>query len=114
MKYEIDGHKIFDDPREAAEYITDNLDDEVYDNMLDECYPEVEILGLSYAPSIALYRVDEIAYNCGRNDYYDSLSSDIAYDIERMDAEEEEDFYGFTVVAIDDEEETEEEETEEE
>jgi len=109
MKFEIDG-RIFEDASEASCYIIENMDDSYYDDMLDECYGEIEICGLSYSPSIALYRVDEIAYNCGRNDYYDSLSGDIEYELERMDDEEEEEFYGFDVKAIEEEEEEEEEE----
>ena len=111
MKWIIDGEHEFTDAREAAEYIIENMDDETYDEMLDECYGEIEICGLSYAASIAFYRVDEIAYNCGRNDYYDSLSGDIAYDLERMDSGETADYYNFEVEAIEDE--TEEEEDDE-
>ena len=102
--------KIFDDAREAADYIMEHCNDDVYDEMLDECYGEIEICGLSYSASIALYRIDEVAYNCGKNDYYDSLASDIAYDVERMDEGEENDFYDFTVTAIEDEEDKEDEE----
>ena len=95
--------KVFDTANEVAEYITEHMNDEVYDDMLDECYGEIEICGYSYSASVALYRVDEVAYKCGRNDYYDSLASDIAYDVERMDDEEEQEFYDFTVTAFDDE-----------
>lgn len=112
MKWIIDGNE-FDSARATAEYITDNMDDSVYDDMLDECYGDIEICGLSYSASIALYRVDKIAYNCGRNDYYDSLSGDIAYDIDRMDDGDEEEYYGFTVECVDDEEDEEDEEAEE-
>lgn len=111
MKYIIDGNE-FTTAREAADYITENMDDSVYDDMLDECYDEIEICGCTYAPSIALYRVDEIAYNCGKNDYYDSLSGDIASEIDCMDGGDEEEYYGFTVECVDDE--ADEEETEEE
>ena len=49
---------------------------EMYDDMLDSCYPEVEIGGLKYVQSIALYRIDPIAYQTGMNDYESSLRSD--------------------------------------
>lgn len=114
MKYIVDGEHEFTTASEAAYYITENMSDDAYDEMLDECYGEIEICGYSYAASIALYRVDEIAYNCGKNDYYDSLASDIEYDIDRMDDGEENDFYCFTVECVDDEEEEEEEDEEEE
>ncbi len=49
---------------------------ELYDDMLDSCYPEVEIGGIMYSQSIALYRIDPIAYQTGMNDYESSLRSD--------------------------------------
>jgi hypothetical protein len=53
---------------------------EFYDSMLDDCYPEVEIAGLFYAPSVALYRIDPIAYRVGMNDYESSLRTDYEAD----------------------------------
>jgi hypothetical protein len=47
-----------------------------YDQMLDDCFPEVDICGYKWNPSTALKRVDEIAYNCGFSDYVSSLESD--------------------------------------
>lgn len=41
---------------------------------------------LKYAASIALYRVDEIAYNCGKSDYADSMSEDYKGELEDMEA----------------------------
>ena len=108
-KWIMNGTK-YDNAAQLASDITDRMDDSVYDEMLDECYGEIEICGISYSASIALYRVDEIAYNCGRNDYYDSLSGDIEYELERMDDGEEQDFYGVTVECVEEEEEEEEEE----
>jgi len=49
---------------------------EMYDDMLDSCYPEVEIGGMMYVQSIALYRIDPIAYQVGLNDYESHLRSD--------------------------------------
>lgn len=95
-------HFETEDARAAADEIMEHVDDEPYDEMLDECYGEIEICGMSYSASVALYRVDECAYRCGRNDYYDSLASDIAYEIERMDAGNSEEFYGMKVDVIDD------------
>ena len=105
MKYLIDDTEQFETVEEVAQFIIDNLDDEVYDNMLDECYEEVTFGTLSYCPSIALYRLDPIAYNCGRSDYYDSLYSDIVYELERYGGGS---FYGFDVEEVEDEEDEEE------
>jgi hypothetical protein len=49
---------------------------EWYDDMLDDCYPEVNVGGLMYAQSVALYRLDPIAYQVGMNDYESSLRTD--------------------------------------
>ena len=43
-----------------------------YDEMLDECYPLVQIGTLSYSPSQVLKRVDPIAYQCDMSDWLDS------------------------------------------
>ena len=56
--------------------LTDKELEDMYDNMLDECFEPIKICGLEYSPSIALYKVDEIAYRCGLNDYIDGLVSD--------------------------------------
>ncbi len=49
---------------------------EWYDEMLDNCYPEVKVGGLMYSQSVALYRLDPIAYQVGMNDYESSLRTD--------------------------------------
>lgn len=49
---------------------------ELYDTMLDDCYEPVMIAGYEYQVSRTLKEVDQIAYNCGRADYIDSLLTD--------------------------------------
>lgn len=58
---------IEDDGRELI-----SMDDitKMYDEMLDECYPEM----FNMSASIILYRADKIQYDCGLNDFYDSIS----------------------------------------
>jgi|5B_taG_2_1085324.scaffolds.fasta_scaffold01618_13 hypothetical protein len=46
---------------------------EMYDDMLDEFYPMVDIGNVKYLPSVALYRIDPIAYRVGMSDYESSL-----------------------------------------
>lgn len=66
-----------------SDFLYDILGEDEYDEWLDEIYGgTVEICGLSYSPSIALYRVDPVAYRCGFNDYIDGLASDIEYELE--------------------------------
>lgn len=46
--------------------------DEAYDNMLDECYPDCTVAGMSFCTSRALKELDETTYHCGKNDWLDS------------------------------------------
>lgn len=96
-KYIIDGEKEFQTAEEAADYIVENMDDDVYDEMLDECYGDIEICGYSYSASLALYRVDETAYRCGRNDYFDGLRPDILDELDNMDSDDTTTIYGLEV-----------------
>ena len=43
--------------------------EEDYDNMLDECYPDIKIGYISFSASRILSELDPIAYNCGFSDY---------------------------------------------
>ena len=54
-----------------------------YNDMLDETSDEVIICGYSYSPSIAFYRVDPIAYNCGLSDYESYILEDNSYYLDR-------------------------------
>ena len=101
MIYIVDGYK-FNDPDKVAQYITETIDDNVYDDMLDECYGEVNIGGFKYATSIALKETDPTAYRCGKNDYYDNLSSDISSEVDRLTDYGTDNFYGFVVESYDD------------
>ena len=51
----------------------------MYNDMLDETYGEVQIGGMNYTTSGALYRVDQTAYRCGFNDYTSHLEEDKIY-----------------------------------
>ena len=44
-----------------------------YDEMLDDCYPEISVCGLSYCASNVLYCTDRVAYDLGLGEYIDSL-----------------------------------------
>jgi len=49
---------------------------DMYDDMLDECYGQVEIGGYAYNTSLALRYVDIIAYNEGLSEFEDDLEDD--------------------------------------
>lgn len=44
----------------------------MYDEMLDECYPDVKVCGMRYSTSDVLKHVDPIAYRCGFVDWLDA------------------------------------------
>lgn len=44
-----------------------------YNDMLDDLYGEIDICGMKVWASVALKRIDPIAYRCGMNDYEDML-----------------------------------------
>ena len=50
--------------------------EEMYDEMLDDVYGDIEICGYHYPASKALFDVDPTAYRCGFNDWLDSMIQD--------------------------------------
>lgn len=83
-KFIIDG-KEFETADEATQFIIDNIDEQYYDKMLDDCYGDIKICSYSYTASNALKGIDEIAYRCGYNDYTDSLYTDILDEIKLLE-----------------------------
>lgn len=56
---------------------------EMYDNFLDEIYPNCQIAGLTYLTSRILKEVDPIVYRCGFNDWLDSeIEAGVIEDLE--------------------------------
>lgn len=53
-----------------------------FDEMLDECYPEVEIIGLKYPASIAAKRVDPVNYEQCFLNWLDTISTEDLNDFE--------------------------------
>ena len=47
-----------------------------YDDMLDDVYGDIEICGYSYSASVALKRIDPIAYDVGFSDYCGNIDLD--------------------------------------
>jgi len=69
--------------------------DKLYEQMLDECYPEIDIIGLKYSPSQCQKEIDPCAFRCGVNYYIDSLCEDnelIEIDNEYFDYNEVQEF----------------------
>ena len=53
---------------------------EMYDDMLDDCYPTIKIGNLEYMPSVGLYRIDPIAYRVWMSDYESFLRTEYEED----------------------------------
>jgi hypothetical protein len=55
------------------ELVTESLARDMYDEMLNDIYDVTVIGGSKFYPSQILREMDPIAYQCGFNDYVDSL-----------------------------------------
>lgn len=64
---------------EDGTIMTENEATERFDQMLDECHEELRIGELSWAPSIALEKLDPVAYRVYRSDFlseFEELTED--------------------------------------
>ena len=52
---------------------SDYVSEEQYDDMLNDCYGEVEVAGMTFSARRVLEELDNTAYRCGYNDYVDSI-----------------------------------------
>ena len=50
--------------------------DNIFDDMLDDCYPDVEMLGHNYNLSRVLKETDPIVYNIALNEHFDNEISE--------------------------------------
>lgn len=103
--YIVDWSREFDTAEDVADYIVNNLYDDVFDAMLDECNEDIFVCGYSYSPAEVFASVDPVAYRCAKADYYNSLATDIVYELNGMNNEEEKEFYDFSVMYREEEEE---------
>ena len=79
--------------KDSGEAVTEREAEEMFNEMLDECEPEIEIVGITFSPSDVLKSTDFVAYRCGVNDYIDALCQDgyvIVYNYEDTEAYAEE------------------------
>lgn len=61
-----------------------------YNDMLNDCYDEVSVGGMTWTPSEVLEKMDPVAYRCGFNDFEDSQLQDGSWFEEDPTEEEEE------------------------
>lgn len=80
--------EIADKEREIRNFgFNYEVPDEEYDQMLDDCYGDVDICGSTYSASYALKNLDPVAYNCGKSDF--DSSYDYSATVEYQDLEEQ-------------------------
>jgi hypothetical protein len=92
--------------KRIKEELTPIDQEELYKNMLDDGYGDIEVCGMTFSSRRILEELDPTAYRCGMNDYIDSIMKDGEYyelDDELYDKDEAE-------AIIEEEEEKEEEE----
>ena len=82
MEYEVEEIEIENEFAVEPEEVEEDVygDDELatmYDEMLDECYPDAECCGISVTPHIFIEEQDPTAYRCGYNDFVDSTQETI-------------------------------------
>ena len=58
-----------------TQYLTMEEAEEMYEEMIDECYGEINV-GVTFNASRVLRELDPIAYRCGFNDWMDCLFED--------------------------------------
>lgn len=91
---------IAETEREIRNY-SHEVSESEYDQVLDDCYEEIDVCGSLFSPSYALKNLDRVAYDCGKSDYessidldevpaYQELTSDLEDLEERRDSLEEE------------------------
>lgn len=75
--------------KDSGEAVTQSEAQDMFNQMLDECYEEIRFGEVSYLPSDVLESTDPIAHRVGVSDYIDALCQDgdvIVYDYEDTDA----------------------------
>ena len=99
MKFRVDGE--VKEAYSVYDIIESELDENAYDEWLDETCETVTIGSLEYSPSIVLERVDPIAYRCGYSDFLNFLAEDAEYELERYG---EANVCGIEIEAVEEEE----------
>jgi len=61
------------------------VDNEHYNYLIDDRYPDVSIGGCTWTASQVLFEMDPICYSVGFNDYTSDQISDLEYELESME-----------------------------
>lgn len=74
-------------------------DEGKFDNLLDECYGTIELIGTIYSTSKVLKQTDPIAYQCYLADERNYQLSELEAELGRSDGKVE--YYGATIIDLD-------------
>jgi len=61
------------------------VDNEDYNDLIDDCYPDVSIGGLTWTASQVLFEMDPICYSIGFDEYTSNQISDLEHELESME-----------------------------
>lgn len=75
---------LFDACYTLAEEVVDK---DAYNDLLDDCYDPVEIMGVEYDISYVYQKIDPIAYEYSYSEYIDGVASDYHYELKKVDEE---------------------------
>jgi len=70
--------------KEEINTLENNENTEEYDDMLNDCYPEVKIGNMTFSPSDVLKNCDEVAYDMGLSEYNDEKLNELNEELEEL------------------------------
>ena len=96
----------FEDATSVIDWLRDNveIDEDAYDEMLDDCYPDYNVGYLTVTASEVLKEFDPIAYRIGKDEWLDSELDSVEYELDRCDAGDVTFFYDYNIICLEDEE----------
>ncbi len=97
--YDVDGVVDVDTLDEALDEFAERIEDDgdAFDEMLDECYGDIEVCGYTYSASEVFQKVDPVAYRCSCSDWADGERREMEYELDRADIDEECFRYGVSI-----------------
>ena len=89
MRTKEDIQEELEELKERKEELESQGDDaeERYEEMIDDCYGEVQIGNITLSPSECLKKCDPIAFNCGFSEWADNEISELESEIEDLEQE---------------------------
>ena len=83
MRYEFND-EVYDDIDELINDVRDcmDMDDDDYEDILNDCYGDVEVCGSLYGSGSVLREMDPTAFDIGKDEEIDSVLEDFKSDVE--------------------------------